>query len=356
MELTTTQQPQMQLFDYDQLEAIHRDAIRRATEEIRHFTKVAATACIRIGERLTDVHRRMPSVSIYEKYLQAEFGWSLSQHYNFTRVYQQFGKSENIENIAPSALYLLAAPGTPEEARKAALQFAADGQHVSHQLAKDIVTQTKEAEEAALGSLFVAGETPTPEAETGQGPSAIVEPSAEVELCLCGHTYEQHDEATDCKECTCECYETEAVERPNVESLVEQTETVTTKTVIETAPVVTLLPPVAIQGEGDILFEKATIQINLTIYPLASGDRNVLISHRANDDAPIFAMPMPKYSQLSGALENNFALNDVLLAIKRDLLAKAEAKNIVTTNKPATNSVTSAKTTKTTTTAKKGKK
>ncbi|GAC1501379.1 MAG: hypothetical protein NVS2B14_14130 [Chamaesiphon sp.] len=46
-------------------------------------------------------------------------------------------------NIATSALYLLAASSTPEEARTRALALAEEGVHITHKLAKELVTEHK---------------------------------------------------------------------------------------------------------------------------------------------------------------------------------------------------------------------
>ena len=58
----------------------------------------------------------------FGEWLQAEFEWSLSAATKFMQVGERF-KNVNFTNlsVAPSALYLLAAPSTPEEAREEAI-------------------------------------------------------------------------------------------------------------------------------------------------------------------------------------------------------------------------------------------
>lgn len=63
---------------------------------------------------------------------------------NFMRVAIRF-KSEKFSDlsIAPSALYLLAAPSTPDEAVDEALDRAAQGEKITHHAAQEIVSQHK---------------------------------------------------------------------------------------------------------------------------------------------------------------------------------------------------------------------
>ena len=69
--------------------------------------------------------------SYFGNWLGAEFGWSQDTAHNFMRVADKFGKFPNLESFAPSALYALAAPSTPEPARQEAISRAEDGETIT---------------------------------------------------------------------------------------------------------------------------------------------------------------------------------------------------------------------------------
>jgi hypothetical protein len=93
-----------------------------------------------IGQDLSEVKQRLDH-GHWLPWLQAEFGWAARTAQGFMRVHQVF-KSAKFSHLAPvdvSALYLLAAPSTPETAREAARELAAEGQPVKHAQARAAV-------------------------------------------------------------------------------------------------------------------------------------------------------------------------------------------------------------------------
>jgi hypothetical protein len=72
---------------------------------------------VEIGRRLTDAKRRLGH-GRFLVWLAAEFGWSERTAENFMRVYVLRGKFANFADldVPLSALYLLAAPSTPDAA------------------------------------------------------------------------------------------------------------------------------------------------------------------------------------------------------------------------------------------------
>lgn len=73
-------------------------------------------------------------------WIEEEFGWGERSARNFMAVAEQF-KSANFAdlNFSPSALYALAAPSVPEEARQEALDVAESGDEVTHAVAQEII-------------------------------------------------------------------------------------------------------------------------------------------------------------------------------------------------------------------------
>jgi hypothetical protein len=90
---------------------------------IRDLSKRAVEDIIEIGRRLTLAKKRLGH-GHYVNWLEKEFAWSVGTALNFTHVYEfvEALKSKNKNftdldiatlNIAPSAMYTLAQPGTP---------------------------------------------------------------------------------------------------------------------------------------------------------------------------------------------------------------------------------------------------
>ncbi len=89
-----------------------------------------------IGEKLTQVQEllRHDKKGGFRTWLEAEFGLNYRTGYNFIRVWEKFGNCEKFSqlDIAISALYLLAAPSTPEPALRSALEQALSGVRITH--------------------------------------------------------------------------------------------------------------------------------------------------------------------------------------------------------------------------------
>ncbi len=100
--------------------------------------KRAAQDIIDIGQKLIEVKARLGH-GHFGGWLEAEFAWSNDTAKRFMSVARQF-ETRNLHdlNIAPSALYLLAAPSTPEPARIEALERAEAGETITHAIAQDI--------------------------------------------------------------------------------------------------------------------------------------------------------------------------------------------------------------------------
>lgn len=134
---------QLALFNYDHLEEDISFQVRLKTQEIQNDLSVTATHVVRIGERLSQV-KALLGHGHFGAWLDHEFGWSERSARNYISVYEVF-KSENIADlgIATSALYLLASPSTPEEARTEALDIARTGETITPSRAKEIIESHK---------------------------------------------------------------------------------------------------------------------------------------------------------------------------------------------------------------------
>ena len=134
-------------FDYAHLDPDTRIVVRQKADELKTLLRAAAQNIFDIGARLADVREQLQhnKEGGFEAWLDAEFGMSRRTAYNFIGVHERFANRANFAqlDIAASALYLLAAPSTPDAAREEALRRAEAGERITHQAAKRIA---KEAE------------------------------------------------------------------------------------------------------------------------------------------------------------------------------------------------------------------
>jgi hypothetical protein len=131
------------LFDYAELDVETRIVVRQRTDEIKTLVRRSAQDIIDIGSKLLDVKEQLGHGS-FGGWLESEFGWSESAAQKFMSVSTRF-KSVNFTemNIGASALYLLAAPSTPEPARIEAIERAQSGERITHTVAREIVAEHK---------------------------------------------------------------------------------------------------------------------------------------------------------------------------------------------------------------------
>lgn len=139
---------QLALFDYQQLDAETRIVVQQRTSEIKALMKRTAQDIIEIGEKLAEVRDKLThnKQGGFEAWLQAEFDWTRQTAYRFISVSEKFNRNNLLQlDFAPSALYLLAAPSTPDEARQEAIARAEAGEAITHTKAKEIVSEHKPA-------------------------------------------------------------------------------------------------------------------------------------------------------------------------------------------------------------------
>lgn len=136
---------QIKLFEYDQIDGADSDFIRDRTIEIKALVKRSAQDIIEIGLKLIEVKDRLPH-GMWGKWLDVEFGWTNETARRFMNVASKFNNLLNLDSFGQSALYLLASPSTPDEAREEALNRASNGEVITHKAAKEIVNSYKEDE------------------------------------------------------------------------------------------------------------------------------------------------------------------------------------------------------------------
>ena len=139
--MTAIDSLQLSLFDYAALDTETRIVVQQRTTEIKALMKRAASDIIEIGQKLIEVKARLGHGQ-FTGWFEAELGLERTMATKFIQVAERFGAVDmlKISTFAPSALYLLAAPSTPDSARTEALERAAQGEPITHQAAREIVS------------------------------------------------------------------------------------------------------------------------------------------------------------------------------------------------------------------------
>lgn len=127
-----------QNFDYTLLEPTTSQFVQQQTGEIRALMKLSFESIVQIGQKLKTVKEQLGH-GYFRDWLKAEFKWGAWTATKFMQVAERFeGTNFSHLDIAPSALYDLAAPSTPQAAREEALNRAASGETITHTTAKAI--------------------------------------------------------------------------------------------------------------------------------------------------------------------------------------------------------------------------
>ena len=132
-------------FDYGTLDQEIQVLVKQRAITIKDLFRKTAQNLIEIGQNLHEVQQEL-GYGKFRRWLKSEFNWSVSTATKLMQVAEKF-KSVNFThlNFGCSALYLLAAPSTPETARQEALNMARKGTSISYSLAKKIVSQHKQS-------------------------------------------------------------------------------------------------------------------------------------------------------------------------------------------------------------------
>jgi phage N-6-adenine-methyltransferase len=148
---------QIVLFDYMGLDTETRIIVQQEDKEFDQNMESAGRSFVFACRNLQRIHKTLLYTRPgFVEYIAAKPGMSKSTAYRMIDVAKMFPNLGNI-SAAPSALYLLAAPSTPEPARIEAIERAEAGEVITHKTAKGIVTeyQRKESQDAKDERLFV---------------------------------------------------------------------------------------------------------------------------------------------------------------------------------------------------------
>ena len=133
--------PDLKWTGYSDLSSEARVIVQQRTGEIKRLMRKTAQGVIDIGSYLIDAKACLDHGQ-FGDWLTAEFTWDERSARRFMAVADQF-KTDNLSDlsIAPSALYLLASPSTPEPARAEVIERAQAGERITYSAAKETVQQ-----------------------------------------------------------------------------------------------------------------------------------------------------------------------------------------------------------------------
>jgi hypothetical protein len=118
------------------------DVLAEHAAVIRALGKRVVGDVIEIGRRLAECKAILKEERRWLAWIENEFQWSRNTAENLINVHAMVrDKVSNFDslNLPISALYLLAAPSTPEEAREAVIEAVADGERLTHAQVKDTI-------------------------------------------------------------------------------------------------------------------------------------------------------------------------------------------------------------------------
>lgn len=144
---------ELTLFDYGQLDIESRIVVKQRTEEIKTLVRRSAQDIIDIGNKLIDVKERLGHGG-FGDWLEREFGWSEGTARRFINVALNMRQIDHGDRFEMKALYLLAAPSTPEPARIEAIERAQAGEEITYTAAKTIVAQHRTPEPSPSQHTF----------------------------------------------------------------------------------------------------------------------------------------------------------------------------------------------------------
>lgn len=159
-------------YDYEQIEPAHRGLVQEAALEIHKWQRNT----IELGETLLAVKEVLPHRQFME-WLQVEFDMSerMIQHtMNVARTYGAPEKRNIVTVLSPSALYLLAAPSTPKEARAEVEAMLYAGQVPTRADVKRVVLTYMQPKPKQLpGPVASTGSATLPNPQVGIGSNKI---------------------------------------------------------------------------------------------------------------------------------------------------------------------------------------
>ena len=121
-------------------------AVNQRCAKVRKMFGEIQSEIVEIGKELMVIRAHLQENRVpggFDSWVASDFEESRSQAYRYVGVATVFGDCPNLGQYDLSAMYLLAAPGTPQEAREEARQLAESGEFVDYTTAARIIEKHK---------------------------------------------------------------------------------------------------------------------------------------------------------------------------------------------------------------------
>lgn len=121
-------------------------AVNQRCAKVRKMLGEIQSEIVEIGKELMVIRAHLQENRVpggFDSWVASDFEESRSQAYRYVAVATVFGDCPNLGQYDLSAMYLLAAPGTPQEAREEARQLAESGEFVDYTTAARIIEKHK---------------------------------------------------------------------------------------------------------------------------------------------------------------------------------------------------------------------
>jgi hypothetical protein len=160
--------------DAQQAQDVSDARLEAIAKEIESIQQTAITQIAKLVAEARDLYRYHRNEGGFAGWAEKRLGYTRQTAYNLIHVHERFG-GENLSNrldtFHASVLYLLAAPSTPESARKEVMRRAATGEQVSVADAKRTIQKhrakdIKPVTDETTGATKINGNEPKGEPES----------------------------------------------------------------------------------------------------------------------------------------------------------------------------------------------
>jgi hypothetical protein len=132
-------------YQTDLLTTAEQQQLAQHTDNLKRLQRQTAQNIIDTGLELIAIKELLP-LGQFEDYLEHTFGlqsgYTARSAQNFMNVARMF-EGKPIDTIAPSVLYLLSAPSTPEQVREHAIELVESGEKITVDRAKGMIAEAR---------------------------------------------------------------------------------------------------------------------------------------------------------------------------------------------------------------------
>lgn len=171
-------------FDYSAIAAPIAERIQSRLDRVNQLCRQTVYGTVEIGVELLAIKGDLVEERVYRRWLETEFPWGKSTANQLEAVAIRFANVQQLDNFDITALYVLAAPSTPDAVREKAIALAGAGERISAQRAKALrngedVLALETGKQIAVQSGNYQGQSVTVRPGAPAGLVNVVTPSGE---------------------------------------------------------------------------------------------------------------------------------------------------------------------------------